>query len=218
MSILVVDDSRESRELLATLLGGFEGQRVRAAASAQEGLAVMEGEDQAAGTADPVDLVLLDVAMPDMDGIETCQRIKLSERGQDVPVLMVTAEDDVSCLRRAFAAGAMDYITKPFDKLELLTRVRAALRLKGEMDRRRQREAELLEANRELDRINRTLQDALSEIKVLRGLLPICASCKKIRDDAGQWKALEVYIQDRSEATFTHGICPACAARDFPGL
>jgi len=56
------------------------------------------------------------------------------------------------------------------------------------------------------------------EIKTLRGLLPICASCKKIRDDQGYWQQLEKYITDHSGAEFTHGICPACADRLYPGL
>ncbi|MBW1881485.1 MAG: hypothetical protein JRJ84_24270, partial [Deltaproteobacteria bacterium] len=54
------------------------------------------------------------------------------------------------------------------------------------------------------------LEHALAEVKTLRGLLPICASCKKIRDDQGSWNQIEVYIRDRSEAEFSHSICPDC--------
>lgn len=60
------------------------------------------------------------------------------------------------------------------------------------------------------------LQVALSEIKVLKGLIPICTWCKKIRDDTGYWKKIEFYIEERSEAKFTHGICPTCAKKEFP--
>jgi hypothetical protein len=62
------------------------------------------------------------------------------------------------------------------------------------------------------------LQDALSKVKTLRGLLPICASCKKIRDDKGYWTQVDVYVRDHSDADFTHSICPECAARLYPGL
>jgi hypothetical protein len=66
--------------------------------------------------------------------------------------------------------------------------------------------------------IQRELGQALSEVKTLRGLLPICAACKKVRNDQGYWQVIESYIAEHSEAEFTHGICPECAARLYPGL
>ena len=60
------------------------------------------------------------------------------------------------------------------------------------------------------------LQNALGEVKTLKGLIPICASCKKVRDDAGYWKQIETYIKDRSEAEFSHGICPECMEKLYP--
>ena len=71
-----------------------------------------------------------------------------------------------------------------------------------------------LQNSRTLDK----LKEALANIKTLRGLLPICASCKKIRDDKGYWNRLETYIHDHSEADFTHGICPECSAKLYPEL
>ena len=73
------------------------------------------------------------------------------------------------------------------------------------------RTAELMEKNSELEK-------ALRKIKQLSGLLPICASCKKIRDDRGYWKQIEAYISENSEAKFSHGICPECAAKLYPEL
>ena len=70
----------------------------------------------------------------------------------------------------------------------------------------------------ELRIINQNLQDALDHIKTLRGLLPICASCKNIRNDKGYWEQIEVYIRDRSEAEFSHSICPECARKLYPEL
>jgi DNA repair exonuclease SbcCD ATPase subunit len=69
----------------------------------------------------------------------------------------------------------------------------------------------------DLETANRRLNAALAEVKRLQGLLPICAACKRIRDQKGEWHAMEEYIQEHSEAEFSHGICPQCAARLYPG-
>lgn len=82
----------------------------------------------------------------------------------------------------------------------------------------RQHRALLERANNELARINRELQERMNEVKALSGLLPICAQCKKIRDDAGYWTQLEGYISEHSEATFSHGICPDCTELLYPEL
>lgn len=62
------------------------------------------------------------------------------------------------------------------------------------------------------------LKKAMDEIKILKGLIPICAKCKKVRDDAGYWQHIEVYVRERSDAEFSHGICPDCAKELYPGL
>jgi len=79
-----------------------------------------------------------------MDGVETCARIRNDSRHTDLPIIMVTSLDDVNSLANAFVAGATDYVTKPVNRVELIARVRAALRLKQELDRRQARERELL--------------------------------------------------------------------------
>ena len=71
-------------------------------------------------------------------------------------------------------------------------------------------------AEEEREKLIRELQDALANVKTLRGLLPICAYCKKIRDDKGYWNRLESYIRDHSGAEFTHGICPECLKKLYP--
>lgn len=75
------------------------------------------------------------------------------------------------------------------------------------------RQRKLLE---ERERIVHQREEAMEQIKILRGFLPICASCKKIRDDNGYWNQIEAYIRDHSEAEFSHGICPECAAKLYP--
>ncbi len=78
-----------------------------------------------------------------------------------------------------------------------------------------------LQRNKTLEQRSKILferEEALNEIRVLRGFLPICASCKKIRDDNGYWQQIEGYIRDHSEAEFTHSICPSCAEKLYPDL
>jgi two-component system, OmpR family, response regulator VanR len=75
---------------------------------------------------------------------------------------------------------------------------------------------QLEQKNIELEKLNHNLQHALTEVKTLSGLLPICAHCKKIRDDHGYWNQIETYMAKRTDVEFTHGICPSCAAKFFP--
>lgn len=148
MRILVVDDSEDSRDVTeaALLSAGFDD--VITANSGWDALKVLDvgrvDDGRAVADRSTVDLVLLDVVMPDMDGVETCSRIRNDDRWVDLPIIMVTSLDDEGSLNSAFAAGANDYITKPINRTELIARVRAALRLKAELDRRAARERELL--------------------------------------------------------------------------
>jgi hypothetical protein len=77
---------------------------------------------------------------------------------------------------------------------------------------------ELRSLNEELEAHNRALQEALAQARILGGLLPICASCKQIRDDQGYWHRVEDYLESHSEAEFTHGLCPDCSRRLYPQL
>jgi CheY-like chemotaxis protein len=213
MSILIVDDAPDNLLLLQAILKSAGHAAVLTAESAREAFRHlgMDGADGTLEKSPEVDLILMDFMMPEMNGIEACRRIKAVERLRDVPIIMVTANTDPEDLQAAFAAGAMDYITKPLRKVELLARVTSALNLKREMDARKSRERELAEKNRELEQ-------TLQEVKVLRGFIPICASCKKIRDDKGYWQQIETYIQERSEALFSHSICKDCMKKLYPDL
>jgi len=105
-----------------------------------------------------IDIILMDILMPKINGIEACYRIKSVEALRDIPIVMVTALDETESLQMAFGGGAIDYIIKPVNKIELLARVRSILRLKHEMDRRKSREKELLELTKQLESANRVLQ------------------------------------------------------------
>ncbi len=167
MKILVVDDATDTRLLLRSLLRSGDHHDITEASSAKEAFRIlgMEGD----GPGQPIDLVLMDLRMPEMSGIEACGRIKSDSRLCDTPIIMVTACSDTASLEDAFEAGVTDYITKPVGRIELLARVRSVLTLKSEMDCRKQRELELLEIRHQLEEANYELkrlsiQDALTGI------------------------------------------------------
>jgi PleD family two-component response regulator len=139
----VIDDSEDSRDLTegALLSAGYAD--IVTASSGWEALKLLD----VGGTSDQkptIDVALLDILMPEMDGVEVCARIRNDPRYVDLPIIMVTALADMNALNNAFVAGATDYVTKPVNRVELVARVRAALKLKHELDRRQARELELL--------------------------------------------------------------------------
>jgi sigma-B regulation protein RsbU (phosphoserine phosphatase) len=209
MGILIVDDSPDQQALLRAILRQAGHTDLLSADSAKTAFSMinMDGQEPSA----QIHLILMDVLMPELDGVEACRQIKSRPHLRDIPIIMVTAKSDLSSLQAAFAAGAIDFITKPVNSVELLARASSALALKKEMDCRKAREGELRRSNDEL-------QKALREVKVLRGLIPICASCKKIRNDGGFWQQLEEYIGEHSEAEFSHGICQPCIKKLYPGV
>jgi sigma-B regulation protein RsbU (phosphoserine phosphatase) len=209
MSILVVDDQADIRMVLQAILKAAGHTDVVLAESAGEAFRRLSLDDPTRPCG--VDLILMDIFMTSMDGIDACRIIKGAAHLQSIPILMVTGRTEMSDLKAAFAAGAMDYITKPVKQVELMARVNSALTLKAQMDARHAREQELQKRNEELER-------ALQEIKVLRGFIPICATCKSIRNDQGSWQRMEAYIQEHTDAEFSHSICNDCLKKVFPEL
>jgi len=210
VAILIVDDSRDEQALLSTRLrtAGYEALMVADSAEAVLGMLTQESAGQGMGD---IDLILMDIMLPGVDGLEACRRIKAIESLRDIPIIVITVKTDEQALLAAFAAGAMDYIRKPVNPAELIARVASALTLKKERDTRKAREEELLMRTQELEQ-------ALREVKVLHGLIPICAKCKRVRTDNGDWQYLEEYIQAHSEAEFSHGICQVCMKEVYPGV
>jgi CheY-like chemotaxis protein len=193
-TILIVDDEPGNIEILSETLG--ETYEILAATSGKEAL-------QIAALQMP-DMIILDIVMPVMSGYEVLRTLKQNQALKEIPVVFITALDKEDQETRGLTLGAVDYIPKPFNNAIVKLRVRTQLELK------RQRDV-LLHHNEEL-------QQALIKIKTLSGLLPICASCKKIRDDQGYWTQLERYISEHSEAEFTHGCCPDCMKKLYPEL
>ncbi len=189
-SILIVDDTPENLTVLRKMLTE-QGFRVRPAISGEIALKAMQ--------ADLPDLILLDIIMPNMDGYEVCRKLKADEKTQNIPIIFISALNELKDKVKAFAEGGVDYITKPFQVAEVLARVKTHINLHS--------------LQRNLEKKNIELQKALDEVKQLRGFLPICAGCKNIRDDQGYWTQIESYICDHSEAEFTHSICPDCVPK-----
>jgi CheY-like chemotaxis protein len=158
------------------------------------------------------DLIITDWEMPVMSGIEAIVCLKQDEITKDIPVIVASGVMTSSKnLKTALEAGAVDFIRKPIDRIELIARVRSILLLADSYK-------EICKQRDELSKKNQELSEALSQIKTLSGLLPICASCKKIRDDDGYWSEVEVYVRDHSHAKFSHGICPDCAKELYPNI
>jgi len=144
MNILLVDDSEDSRDITEAALFTAGYREIDSAGSAKEAFGLLKLDNPNA-PAKPIDLMLLDIIMPEIDGIEACARIRGDSRYADVPIIMVTSLGDMDSLANAFVAGATDYITKPINRIELTARVRSALKLKAELERRLARERELLD-------------------------------------------------------------------------
>jgi sigma-B regulation protein RsbU (phosphoserine phosphatase) len=146
MRILIIDDTEEGREIAKCILVAAGYRDVRTAGSAAEAFRFLGIDGPATNEPSSVDLVLLDIVMPDIDGIEACARIRNDRRHINVPIIMITQLADSDSLANAFIAGATDYITKPVNRIELLARVRSVLKLKAELDRRDVRELQFLQA------------------------------------------------------------------------
>lgn len=191
LKILVAEDEPVSRRSLEATLSqwGFACVTVVNGAEAWE---VLEADS-------PPSLLVLDWMMPEVDGLEVVRRLRRSSRNRGAYVILLTGRDSRSDIVVGLEAGADDYITKPFNPPELRARVQVGVRVLGLQ--------EALAA-----RIH-DLEDALSRVKRLQGLLPICSYCKKIRDDQNYWQQVDAYITEHSEAAFSHGICPECYAR-----
>ncbi len=150
MSILIVDDDSDIRTVLSLRLQaeGFEVDAVESAFSAYDRLS----------SVDDIDLILLDVLMPGDSGIDACRKIKEAPVTEDISIIMMTASEDITHLEAAFEAGAMDYLTKPFNRVELLVRIRSALRLKHAIDQRKGHEMELTATAERLKSANAVLE------------------------------------------------------------
>ncbi len=157
-------------------------------------------------------LVLMDVQMPIMDGFTTAAEIHKLEGREILPIIFITAisRHDKFVLQ-GYESGAVDYLLKPISEPILRNKVKVFIELARQRD--------LIEKQRaELEVKVKELQHALDEIKILRGIIPICSSCMKVRNDKGYWEQVETYIENHSDVDFSHGICPDCLKKQYPDI
>ena len=196
MRILIAEDDMTSRTVLAEVLRK-RGHEVVATANGREAWEAM----RAPGAPE---MAVLDWMMPEMDGLEVVKKIRELKADYPPYLLLLTARGDKNDLVAGLEAGANDYVTKPFHPGELSARVEVGARM--------------MELQAALGARIRDLGKALEEIKTLRGIVPICAGCRKVRDDKGYWEQVEVYVEKRTDAQFSHGLCPECLGRLYPDL
>lgn len=140
------------------------------------------------------DLILMDIKLQGkLDGIQTANLI---QNQYDIPIIYMTAHSEESTIERATMTEPYGYLLKPVNRKELQIAVEVSL-YKSRIDK-------------EKAQLTKELQAALEKVNLLSGMLPICCSCKKIRNDEGYWEQVEEYVSSHSEATFSHGICPDC--------
>ena len=237
---LIVEDSLTQAQKLQFILeeAGY------AVEHAENGVKAVESLRRRIPTA-----IISDVMMPEMDGFELCVQVRSNPKWQDLPFILLTSLSEFSDIIRGLECGTDNFITKPYEKEYLLTRIDYILTnlrirelgaqsgpdvgieiyFRGRKHYISSQKMQILDLlfstfdavmqkNVELERSNLELREAQEKIKILHGLIPICANCKKIRNDSGFWEQVEVYIRQHSDAVFSHGICPDCLKELYPEL
>lgn len=186
--ILIAEDHYVSRHLLERNLTNW-GFEVLAAEDGEAAVRVLE-------SAGAPPLAIIDWMMPRMDGLDVCKRVRADPTRPYIYLVLLTAKSHKEEIAAGLEAGADDYVIKPFDPDELRARLKVGQRV--------------VELERQLARRVNELELALTEVKQLKRLLPICMYCKSIRDDGDYWHQIEEYIHSETGADFSHSICPAC--------
>jgi DNA-binding response OmpR family regulator len=194
LTILAAEDDIVSRRILEKNLEkwGYEVITVDNGAAA---LAELEKQDS-------IRIALLDWMMPEVDGLEVCRRVRNNLNSHYIYIIMLTAKDRKEDIAAGLEAGADDYIVKPYQQVELRSRLLSARRI--------------LELEHRLAEKIDDLEEALSQVKMLKGFLPICSHCKNVRDDEGYWQSVEIFVHEHSDAVFSHSVCPDCLERHYP--
>jgi CheY-like chemotaxis protein len=186
--ILIADDDAISARVLESTLRQWDHDVV-VTRDGQSAWEVLRAEDAPK-------IAILDWMMPGLEGPEVCRRAKALARPVPTYLILLTAKGKPDDIVAGLESGADDYVTKPFDRAELRSRIGVGKRVVA------------LQQGL-ADRVS-DLEVALGQVKQLKGLLPICAYCMKVRDDQNYWQKVETYITAHSNARFSHGICPQC--------
>jgi len=199
VSVLYVEDEPVTRSTIAAILE----RQIATVLQAGDGRAGLE-----AFKVHRPEVVVTDIRMPVMSGLDMAREIKaLAPRTH---IIVTTAHNDTEFFLDAIDIGIDQYVLKPVDRDRLFAAIKKSQEVLSLERTIRFKDAEQ-------KRLIKELHAALQNIKTLQGLIPICASCKKIRDDKGYWNQIEAYISEHSSAEFSHGICPECAKKIYPG-
>jgi sigma-B regulation protein RsbU (phosphoserine phosphatase) len=188
MKVLIAEDNTAMQRVLKTLLKAW-GYEPDVVADGLEAWNSFQREN-------PPMLGIIDWMMPGINGFDLIEMIQEKKEIRRPYIILLTSKNRKEDMVAGLNAGADDFISKPFQADELWARIKAGIRT--------------LDLRRNLEENIRQLAEALSSVKRLQGLLPICAYCKKIRDGANYWHRVEQYIEEHTNAEFTHGICPDC--------
>lgn len=204
MSILIVDDSPDARLLVHGMLTDAGYRNLLSVRSAREAFEHL-GIEPSRSAGSHIDLILMDITMPNTDGVEACRLIKAAEHTQEIPIILVTARNKAPYIQKAFEVGATDYVNKPLDRVELLARVRAALKLKQEINNRKSWEEEV---SKTVEDMNRTIE----QLRALCESIAVCPSCKKIDGDQASLSKLKDYIRTHPDTKVSQTLCLACSS------
>jgi two-component system, response regulator PdtaR len=200
LNVLIAEDDFLVVEMVRGLLRQLGHTLAGHAANGQEAVEMTERLSP--------DVVLMDLKLPVLDGVEATRQV---QQRCPTPVVVLTAHESPTLVQQASQVGAGAYVVKPPVAAEIDRAITIAMARFDDM-------TELRRLNQVLTTRNQELEQALEDIQTLRGLIPICASCKKIRDDKGYWQQVEVYVAEHTLAEFSHGLCPECAVRLYPDI
>lgn len=195
LKVLLIEDNKDDLSLTREVFRRARSapMRLAAAASLKEALTILKSEHY--------DAIVADLNLPDSRGQETFEAVRAAAPA--TPLLLLTVLNDEDLAIRLVKLGAQDYIVKGDLSPALLVR---AVYYAIERNALSRMQTELIAG----------LEKALAEVKTLSGLLPMCAKCKKIRNAKGEWQGVEDYISKRTDAEFTHGMCPECTRELYP--
>ncbi len=188
MKALIAEDDTISRIMLQGMLSDW-GYDVMAVADGGQAWECLQRDDAPK-------MAILDWEMPGMSGIEVCRKVREKTSLEPAYLILLTSRGAKDDIVAGLQSGANDYLSKPFDRNELQARIQVG--------------RTVVTVQQDLAAQVRKLEAALAEVKQLRGLLPICSYCKKIRDDQNYWQNVDAYIGQYTDIRFSHGICPTC--------
>lgn len=194
LRVLVAEDEAVTRLLLTSTLTRF-GYDVVAVEDGQRAWEILSGPK-------PPALAVLDWAMPGLDGPQICERIRARASNSYTYVVLVTARSSKSDVVAGLSAGADDFVSKPVDAEEMRARLRVGERV--------------LKLEQSLAEQIEKLQVEIKHVQELQGMIPICMHCKRIRSEEQIWERVETYIEERSDAKFSHALCQDCLDKHYP--